>query len=1148
MSGNSSCSAGTLTAATCSANPCDASANSSKTGSDGVFYCINGGTIGGTTESCACTSCNAGYEGDNCHTAILCVEDHRVHANNSCVVCGTGRSNVAGDNAAGTETQCDCALDERVVDNLCVSCPSGTTREAKSDVTGNDTVCAPIAYVELLVVNDKKRCDAFEVKRQAGGVGPFGPTELATMHAHTASVVAAVNQIFTQSLNFGTATRVLLTGQVDWCDGDQLNVSYFNPSKDASIMRDGYPDGETNTTTLLSAFGAWREYALSSIPFHNDVAHLFTGRDLLGDSKGGAYQYSACSDDSSWCGAVDPSDSSKTLRDGDCGFDSRIGEYGATVCCYARRGGAVSSVADPSNAHTVQTGYDASDLIFESALVVAHHLGKQLGMDIDGIGNSSNCASFGHVMSSSTTDDTKRPAAYGAFSKFSECSAATLERQLPTYSCMFTEAARSVCGNGVVEMERGEECDCGGGEDDGVCLVSKGSFKNDAYCNSLTCLFLEDDGNAVPPPTPFPPPVAYQPHGWCDFGCGEAVTKGSSGFITDVPSNKCLRCATQFLQDDCSDTDAPFKGWEDDNGGTRDTNCAWTGCAASNGGCGAGETVSETVQCASDDGAGGSIEATNIKCCKRESLWTCCGVLDCILLDAYSPPPPPPPASPPPPPNAPFPPPPAPVYNASWGWGWGLISDDDELQGDAAEEGSAVDVAISSDGSRIAIGASNADGTGGMRYGGRTRVFEYNSTNWVQVGDDLVGNGTFGKNVGLSKDGKLVVVAAPGEGNDYAGVVRVYEETDSNWTQLAQNLTGDEDFSWYGSDVLISTTNTKRVFVAGGKTTDGVFAGIVRAYEYRAPSDDPEKANLGWLQVGGDITDYAFASITQSSGTHHASLRTNLGVSDDGLTLAIGTPLSTTNGDESAGAVRVYKYKAKAWTLMDVLSFSDGTDNADDLFGAAVAVSGDGTRVAIGAPGYSNGVGRVGVYELKEATSEWDIKAEIGGERRYDGFGASIDLSTDGSRIAVGAAGFDGDAQDDGWGEDAGKTRLFEFDGSDFIELGSGPVGEAAGDSSGSSIGLSGLGTRVVIASVGNDGGTLVDAGVARVYEWRSAPDATVMPPPPRPRLRTTSTRRRLQARRRPHHRTRRRRRWLRRGVNSAKTWMETQATRSRRL
>ena len=41
VSGPSSCSFGTLTAATCSPNPCIASTNSSKDGSDGIFYCIN---------------------------------------------------------------------------------------------------------------------------------------------------------------------------------------------------------------------------------------------------------------------------------------------------------------------------------------------------------------------------------------------------------------------------------------------------------------------------------------------------------------------------------------------------------------------------------------------------------------------------------------------------------------------------------------------------------------------------------------------------------------------------------------------------------------------------------------------------------------------------------------------------------------------------------------------------------------------------------------------------------------------------------------------------------------------------------------------------------------------------------------------------
>ena len=72
VSGTSSCSEGTLTAATCSAYPCTASSTSGKDGSDGNFYCINGGTVGGNTGSCTCTSCNAGYGGASCQTSGAC--------------------------------------------------------------------------------------------------------------------------------------------------------------------------------------------------------------------------------------------------------------------------------------------------------------------------------------------------------------------------------------------------------------------------------------------------------------------------------------------------------------------------------------------------------------------------------------------------------------------------------------------------------------------------------------------------------------------------------------------------------------------------------------------------------------------------------------------------------------------------------------------------------------------------------------------------------------------------------------------------------------------------------------------------------------------------------------------------------------------
>ena len=49
------------------AMPCTSSTNSSKDGSDGDFYCVNGGVVGGTTGSCTCTSCDAAYGGASCH-------------------------------------------------------------------------------------------------------------------------------------------------------------------------------------------------------------------------------------------------------------------------------------------------------------------------------------------------------------------------------------------------------------------------------------------------------------------------------------------------------------------------------------------------------------------------------------------------------------------------------------------------------------------------------------------------------------------------------------------------------------------------------------------------------------------------------------------------------------------------------------------------------------------------------------------------------------------------------------------------------------------------------------------------------------------------------------------------------------------------
>jgi hypothetical protein len=59
----------------CSPDPCQATSDSTDDGSDGNFYCINGGDIGGTTGSCTCSSCNTGFGGRSCQGIIQHVVD-----------------------------------------------------------------------------------------------------------------------------------------------------------------------------------------------------------------------------------------------------------------------------------------------------------------------------------------------------------------------------------------------------------------------------------------------------------------------------------------------------------------------------------------------------------------------------------------------------------------------------------------------------------------------------------------------------------------------------------------------------------------------------------------------------------------------------------------------------------------------------------------------------------------------------------------------------------------------------------------------------------------------------------------------------------------------------------------------------------------
>ena len=73
---------------------------------------------------------------------------------------------------------------------------------------------------------------------------------------------------------------------------------------------------------------------------------------------------------------------------------------------------------------------------------------------------------------------------------------------------------------------------------------------------------------------------------------------------------------------------------------------------------------------------------------------------------------------------------------------------------------------------------------------------DYNGSAWVQVGADIVGKtagDNFGDSVALSSDGSRVAIGAPGfssnfYGGDRRGHVRIYELQSGSWTQLGADI------------------------------------------------------------------------------------------------------------------------------------------------------------------------------------------------------------------------------------------------------------------------------------------------------------------------------------------------------------------------
>ena len=378
-----------------------------------------------------------------------------------------------------------------------------------------------------------------------------------------------------------------------------------------------------------------------------------------------------------------------------------------------------------------------------------------------------------------------------------------------------------------------------------------------------------------------------------------------------------------------------------------------------------------------------------------------------------------------------------------------------DINGETVNDYSGWSVALSSDGSIVAIGAYNNNGNG--IHSGHVRIFENSCGTWTQIGEDINDETDFiysGWSISISADGSIVAIGAPyqpGSNNLNPSHVRVFKNISGTWTQLGQEIEGEELNDQSGRSVSLSSDGLSLAIGASANSGGGILRGHVRVFKY---------INEIWVQQGTDIdgkANYDFSGWPVS-------------LSADGSIVAVS---AHNNGHSAFGHVRVYINLNGSWTQIgnDIIG-----EEEYDQFGKGMSLSGDGNILAIGAPG-SNGSGNYQgkVRVFKNIYNQWtQIGDAIVGETNNNASGDPVYLSYNGSVLAIGAS------LNAGGGTQRGHVRIFNFINNNWVQQGADIDGEADFDNSGKSISLSADGSKVAIGAPYNS----ISRGHVRIYGY----------------------------------------------------------------
>ncbi len=180
-----------------------------------------------------------------------------------------------------------------------------------------------------------------------------------------------------------------------------------------------------------------------------------------------------------------------------------------------------------------------------------------------------------------------------------------------------------------------------------------------------------------------------------------------------------------------------------------------------------------------------------------------------------------------------------------------------QITGGVAGNRAGLKVTLNDSGEVLGIG-SRYYSTDSDQEVGRARGFVYDSVNdvWVENGSETgdVAEDHYGSAIAVTPDGLHAAVGATGfdhfgeENKTDVGYVRVYSFENSGWLQLGNDIIGEGEGDKSGFSVAIAKTTSLLRVAIGAIFNDGngIDAGHVRVYDYNSDQNS-------WIQAGSDI-------------------------------------------------------------------------------------------------------------------------------------------------------------------------------------------------------------------------------------------------------------------------------------------------------